>query len=218
MAAPRGWQWRPLVQLARLQSGHTPQSSASRVLGWHRAVDQHPECQGSPRQADHRHRRDDKRVGHCELIRWRTSLQTVCLSRTASVGYVVVTARPMATSQDFVNWICGDELEPEFLQYLFLAEGDDLLRFSSSAVHQTIDFPEEGQGVPCLRSRASRATPHRHHPRRSLRGHRHRQGQRRKRTCRTHMRSSRATSRPCTPCGSAIYQWSGLRNCANGIG
>src|SRR5262249_35825818 len=67
---------------------------------------------------------------------------TVCLSRTASVGYAVVMGRPMATSQDFVNWVCYDDLEPRFLQYLLIAEGDDLLRFASGAVHNTIYFPE----------------------------------------------------------------------------
>ena len=67
---------------------------------------------------------------------------TVCLSRTASVGYVVVMARPMATSQDFVNWVCSKDLDPRFLQYLFIAEGEDLLRFASGSVHQTIYFPE----------------------------------------------------------------------------
>ena len=48
----------------------------------------------------------------------------------------------MATSQDFVNWICSKDLEPEFLKYLFIAEGEGLLRFASGAVHQTIYFPE----------------------------------------------------------------------------
>jgi type I restriction enzyme S subunit len=51
--------------------------------------------------------------------------------------------RPMATSQDFVNWVCSDELEPDFLKYLFLAEGrEGLLRYASGSVHQTIYFPE----------------------------------------------------------------------------
>ena len=67
---------------------------------------------------------------------------TVCLSRTASVGYVVVMGRPMATSQDFVNWVCSKQLDHNFLKYLFIAEGEDLLRFASGAVHQTIYFPE----------------------------------------------------------------------------
>jgi type I restriction enzyme, S subunit len=75
---------------------------------------------------------------------------TVCLSRTASVGYVVVTDAPMATSQDFVNWICSDEIDPAFLQYLLIAEGSDILRFASGSVHQTIYFPEVKAFHICL--------------------------------------------------------------------
>ena len=48
----------------------------------------------------------------------------------------------MATSQDFVNWVCSDRLNPHFLKYIFLAEGRELLRFASGAVHSTIYFPE----------------------------------------------------------------------------
>jgi type I restriction enzyme S subunit len=50
--------------------------------------------------------------------------------------------RPMATSQDFLNWVCSSSLDPNFLKYTLLAEGKDLLRFASGAVHQTIYFPE----------------------------------------------------------------------------
>ena len=67
---------------------------------------------------------------------------TVCLSRTASVGYVVVMGTAMATSQDFVNWVCSSQLCPDFLKYLLIAEGKDILRFASGSVHQTIYFPE----------------------------------------------------------------------------
>jgi type I restriction enzyme S subunit len=41
-----------------------------------------------------------------------------------------------------VNWVCSKQLDPEFLKYLFIAEGEGLLRFASGAVHQTIYFPE----------------------------------------------------------------------------
>jgi type I restriction enzyme S subunit len=50
--------------------------------------------------------------------------------------------RPMATSQDFVNWVCSEDLDHNFLKYLFVAEDQDLLRFASGSVHQTIYFPE----------------------------------------------------------------------------
>ncbi|MFG6104508.1 restriction endonuclease subunit S [Leptothoe sp. EHU-05/26/07-4] len=48
----------------------------------------------------------------------------------------------MATSQDFVNWICSDALIPEFLLYAFLAEGEHLLKFGKGTTHTTIYFPE----------------------------------------------------------------------------
>lgn len=67
---------------------------------------------------------------------------TVCLSRTASVGYVVVMGVPMATSQDFVNWVCGPQLNHGFLKYVLLAERASFLRFASGTTHQTIYFPE----------------------------------------------------------------------------
>lgn len=75
---------------------------------------------------------------------------TVCLSRTASVGYVVMMGRPMATSQDFVNWVCGDSLNPHFLKYVLLAEREALHVFATGSVHQTIYFPEAKAFHICL--------------------------------------------------------------------
>ncbi|GMU48458.1 MAG: hypothetical protein AMXMBFR31_06840 [Candidatus Desulfobacillus denitrificans] len=66
---------------------------------------------------------------------------TVCLSRTASVGFVTILGKPMATSQDFCNWICGPDLDPEFLMYAFMASQDALRELGSGAVHKTIYMP-----------------------------------------------------------------------------
>lgn len=66
---------------------------------------------------------------------------TVCLSRTASVGYVVKMGRPMATSQDFVTWSCSDALDPDYLLWALLAEGEDIRRFGEGSTHTTIYFP-----------------------------------------------------------------------------
>jgi type I restriction enzyme S subunit len=66
---------------------------------------------------------------------------TVALSRTASVGFVTVFGRPMATSQDFVNWVCGPDLDPHFLMLLLRSCRAYLHSLSSGAVHKTIYFP-----------------------------------------------------------------------------
>jgi type I restriction enzyme S subunit len=67
--------------------------------------------------------------------------RTVCLSRTASVGFATIMGRTMATSQDFVNWICGPDLEAHFLLHLFIACRKPIRDLGSGAVHHTIYFP-----------------------------------------------------------------------------
>ena len=151
---PPGWKWRPLAELARLESGHTPSRRHPEYWGgdvpWISIPDARAHHGGII--ADTTERTNE--LGIANSSARILPAKSVCLSRTASVGYVVVTARPMATSQDFVNWICGVELVPAFLQYLLIAEGDDLLRFSSGAVHKTIYFPEVKAFHVCVPDRS----------------------------------------------------------------
>jgi type I restriction enzyme S subunit len=137
------WRWTTLSRIARLESGHTPSR-------------QHPEYWSGEipwltlqDARDHHGRRIMDTAEHTNALGIANSsarllpMNTVCLSRTASVGYVVTMGRPMATSQDFVNWVCSRNLLPDFLKYLLLAEGrQGFLRYSSGAVHQTVYFPE----------------------------------------------------------------------------
>ena len=82
---------------------------------------------------------------------------TVCLSRTASVGYVVVMGKPMATSQDFANWVCGPDLDYRFLKYGLLVEQNSLRRFSYGSTHQTIYYPELKAFHICAPDRAEQS-------------------------------------------------------------
>ena len=63
---------------------------------------------------------------------------TVCFSRTASVGFVTVMGREMATSQDFMNWVCGPKLDPTYLMWALIASRQRLLALSSGSTHRTI--------------------------------------------------------------------------------
>jgi type I restriction enzyme, S subunit len=153
LPAPKGWNWTLLSSVARLESGHTPSR-------------RHPEYWGGSipwigiRDATGNHGRVI-----CETNEFTNDLgienssarvlpkDTVCLSRTASVGYVVVMGRPMSTSQDFVNWICSEELNPHFLKYVLLAEREALLMFAVGSVHQTIYFPEAKAFHICMPDR-----------------------------------------------------------------
>jgi type I restriction enzyme S subunit len=58
------------------------------------------------------------------------------------VGFTVIMGRPMATSQDFVNWVCGPELNPRYLMYVLMLEQDSIRRFAHGTTHQTMYYPE----------------------------------------------------------------------------
>lgn len=148
--APVGWDWTPLSDVARLETGHTPSRK-------------HPEYWGGDipwigiKDATQNHGRviTDTMQHTNELGIANSSARilpknTVCLSRTASVGYVVVMGMPMATSQDFVNWVCTEALDYRFLKYVLLAERSAFLRFASGTTHQTIYFPEVKAFHVCL--------------------------------------------------------------------
>lgn len=67
---------------------------------------------------------------------------TVILSRTASVGFPGVLSIPMATTQDFVGWICGKRLRPKFLYYVLRAMKPEFQRLMIGSTHQTIYMPD----------------------------------------------------------------------------
>ncbi len=148
--APSGWRWTPLTEVARLETGHTPSKK-------------HPEYWGGDvawlgiKDATENHGRvifdtvqHTNELGIANSSARILPANTVCLSRTASVGYVVVMGRPMATSQDFVNWVCSERIDYRFLKYVLLAERAAFLRFASGTTHQTIYFPEVKAFHVCL--------------------------------------------------------------------
>jgi type I restriction enzyme S subunit len=147
---PPGWRWTALTEVARLETGHTPSR-------------RHPEYWGGDvpwvgiKDATENHGRviadtlqHTNELGIANSSARVLPANTVCLSRTASVGYVVVMGRPMATSQDFVNWVCSAALDYRFLKYVLLAERSAFLRFASGTTHQTIYFPEVKAFHICL--------------------------------------------------------------------
>ncbi|WP_234917760.1 restriction endonuclease subunit S [Aeromonas veronii] len=147
---PEGWEWVPLSSVARLESGHTPSRK-------------HPEYWGGKipwigiRDATSNHGRTIYRteqttnsLGIENSSARVLPANTVCLSRTASVGYVVVMGVPMATSQDFINWVCSEAIDYSYLKYVLFAEHDSMLRFASGTTHQTIYFPEAKAFHVCL--------------------------------------------------------------------
>ena len=148
--APEGWRWTRLTDVARLETGHTP--SRKRPEYWEGEI---PwigikDATGNHGRKIHDTIQHTNQLGIAKSSARILPENTVCLSRTASVGYVVVMGRPMATSQDFVNWVCSENLDSQFLKYVLLGERSAFLRFASGTTHQTIYFPEVKAFHVCL--------------------------------------------------------------------
>ncbi|QXE85563.1 restriction endonuclease subunit S [Geomonas nitrogeniifigens] len=138
---PSEWSWVKLDEVARLESGHTP--SRDRPDWWGGDV--------SWLSLTEIRRLDGKWVEETELRTNDAGVAnssarilpegTVCFSRTASVGFVAIMRKPMATSQDFANWICTDRLNPEFLMHALIAARTHVRELATGATHKTIYMP-----------------------------------------------------------------------------
>jgi type I restriction enzyme S subunit len=145
---PTAWRTVKLSHFARLGSGHTP--SRARAEWWR-------DCAipwittGEVSQV-----RDDRLeiltktrecISEAGLANSAAAVHpkgTVVLCRTAaSAGYSAVMGGDMATSQDFVTWTCGPELDPFYLLWCLRAMRSDLLgRLAMGSTHKTIYVPD----------------------------------------------------------------------------
>jgi len=49
---------------------------------------------------------------------------------------------PMATTQDFANWICGPQINPRYLLHVLRAMQREFERLMMGSTHQTIYMPD----------------------------------------------------------------------------
>jgi type I restriction enzyme S subunit len=143
------WDWAPYQYFAELGSGHTP--SRSRGDLWENCTIPWVTTADVKHLRDHRREYLEETVHHLSEAGLAHSAarllpaRTVVLSRTASVGFSAIMAKPMATSQDFFTWTSDEgRLLGEYLLYVLRAmkfRGHfDRLMYGST--HQTIYFPD----------------------------------------------------------------------------
>jgi type I restriction enzyme S subunit len=138
---PHGWQWRKLTEVARLESGHTPSRSRPDWWGGDVSWISLTEIRALDGQWVDSTQLRTNAAGIANSAARILPRGTVCYSRTASVGFVAIMAMPMATSQDFANWVCGDALDPEFLMHALIRGRKELRALATGATHKTIYMP-----------------------------------------------------------------------------
>lgn len=138
---PAGWRLVRLREHCRLESGHTPSRAIPSYwggdVGW---VSLHDTADLSVREIE----QTTFTVTQAGLDNSSARLLpkgTVALSRTATVGSVVLLGRPMATSQDFACFTPSREVHTPYLLHLFRFMQPEWRRLSAGSTHQTIYMP-----------------------------------------------------------------------------
>jgi type I restriction enzyme S subunit len=149
-SAPSGWRWRRLTDLAQLESGHTPSRKRPDWWGGEIPWIALPDIRKMDGVVAHDTLEKTNALGIANSSARILPVNTVVLSRTASVGYVTILGREMATSQDFVNFICGPELDSRFLLHALRASRDYLVANASGAIHRTLYMPAVKDFHLCL--------------------------------------------------------------------
>ena len=138
---PADWDLVTLSKVAKLESGHTPSREQPDYWGgdipWLSLAD-----------TDALDEFEVAETSECVTAKGVANSSarvlpknTVVFSRTATVGKATRMKRPMATSQDFANWICGGTLIPAFLVQVFRHMGREWERLQEGSTHQTIYMP-----------------------------------------------------------------------------
>lgn len=140
--APEGWSWQRLVEIARLESGHTPRKSVTEYwkdgdIPWISLQDI---------RAAH-----GRVINHTKYMPTIKGIEnssarllpagTVCFSRDISVGFTTIMGKEMSTTQHFANWICDDQLNNKYLMYALMAAKDHLTISGQGTTVKTIYMP-----------------------------------------------------------------------------
>jgi type I restriction enzyme, S subunit len=139
---PAQWQAGRLRRFATMKTGHTPSRQHDEYwedceIPWFTLADVWQLRSGTqPHLAE-----TTEKISTLGLANSAAELLpagTVVLSRTASVGFSGIMPVPMATSQDYWNWICGPNLLPDYLWYQFQAMRPEFEKLRRGSTHPTI--------------------------------------------------------------------------------
>ena len=145
---PASWDVAKICLVARLESGHTPSRQHPEywvpeecTIPWFSLADVWQLREGLREYLGETAEKISPK-GIANSAARLLPAGTVVLSRTASVGFAGIMPKPMATTQDFANWVPGERVLSEFLLYALRAMRDEFQRATMGSTHQTIYMPD----------------------------------------------------------------------------
>jgi len=140
---PAHWDVRRVKQVARMESGHTPNRKIAEF--WDGDI---PWVSLN----DTGYLRDNDCISETAFNVTQLGIENssarllpagaVVFSRDATIGRCGIAARPMTVSQHFIAWICGDRIRPAFLLLRLRSMTQELDSLTTGATLKTIGMPE----------------------------------------------------------------------------
>ena len=139
---PAHWATGNIRRFARMRTGHTPSRSHPEywdncTIPWVGLTDVWQLRDGTRWYVEETAEKISE-IGLANSAAELLPTNTVIFSRTASVGYSGIMPQPMATTQDFWNWVCGPKLTPEYVLLLFRSMTQKFEESTSGSTHKTI--------------------------------------------------------------------------------
>ena len=143
---PAHWSVGKIQSFARRETGHTPSRQHPEywencIIPWFTLADVW-QIRDNKLKYVHETKEMVSELGLANSAARLLPAGTVMLSRTASVGYSAIMGQDMATTQDFINWVCRPLLKPEFLLYVLRGMRPEFDRLMMGSTHQTIYMPD----------------------------------------------------------------------------
>ncbi|WP_082345138.1 restriction endonuclease subunit S [Kitasatospora sp. MY 5-36] len=144
-AIPSHWKVVPLSFIAKMGTGHTPDRSKSEY--WENCTVPWVTTPDVTRRGDSLTplMETEQLISELGMSNSAAVLHpkgTVMLSRTASIGHSTRIGRPMATTQAFVTWHAGPDLDSRYLLLVMRAMKQEWQRLAYGSTHLTIYMPD----------------------------------------------------------------------------
>ncbi|CAM3365161.1 MULTISPECIES: restriction endonuclease subunit S [Sphingomonas] len=141
---PAHWEVRRIKHVARMESGHTPDRKVQAY--WEDCDIPWVSLHDTGYLKDHDYISETAQMVNALGIANSSARilppGVVVFSRDATIGRCAITTRPMAVSQHFIAWVCGQALSAEFLLFCLRSMAGELDRLTAGATLKTIGMPD----------------------------------------------------------------------------
>lgn len=141
---PEHWDIRKMKWVAEMQSGHTPDKKIREY--WENGDISWVSLNDTGYLKDHDYISETAynitQMGIANSSARMLPARVVVFSRDATIGRCAITTKPMAVSQHFIAWVCGESMIPEFLLLRLRSMTGELDRLTTGATLKTIGMPD----------------------------------------------------------------------------